>query len=409
MSILKLNIRQFIYSLSNALDLVGVTNVFHGRRVAYMSNLLAIELGWDTAMLDQLFEASILHDCGVSQTNVHAKLSQLEWEEESNHCLVGAELLKKSPYLNHLSEIIRYHHTHWSLLKDFDIPDAIKLCANCIYLADRVDVLTLTSIPGQSNVLLSVNETLATINRLKGTWFAPELVDALNKVATHESFWLDLEQVEDNATATAWVAVDQTKSIEFKELKGLVQIFSNIVDAKSPFTHDHSEGVACLSRYLAELLGLSETQCDKIEIAGLLHDIGKLRTPDDYLEKPNKLTSDEFAMLRRHSYDTFNILKKIGGFEDIALWASQHHERIDGTGYPGHLGAESISLEARIISVADVFQALAQKRPYREPLSPNAIMQILSKMADEGALDRKIVACVQQHLDNCHKKSLLIN
>jgi len=92
MSTFQLNIRQFIYSLSNALDLVGVTNVFHGRRVAYMSNLCANALGWDKPLLDQLFEASILHDCGVSQTNVHAKLTQLQWEEESNHCLVGADL-----------------------------------------------------------------------------------------------------------------------------------------------------------------------------------------------------------------------------------------------------------------------------------------------------------------------------
>lgn len=406
MSTFQLNIRQFIYSLSNALDLVGVTNVFHGRRVAYMSNLCAAELGWDKAILDQLFEASILHDCGVSQTNVHAKLTQLQWEEESNHCVVGAELLKKSPYLHHLSDIVRYHHTHWEKLQSLDIPEHIKLCANCIYMVDRVDVLTLTSASGKSNVLLGAPETLATINRFKGIWFAPQLVDALNKVASHESFWLGLEQVEDNATAEAWVAAEKTQSVPFEKLKKLTQIFSSIVDAKSPFTHDHSEGVASLSRYIAELFGLSKTQCDKVEIAGLLHDIGKLRTPDDYLEKPSKLSEDEFAMLRRHSYDTFNILKKINGFEEIALWAGQHHERINGTGYPNHLSEKEISLEARIISVADVFQALAQKRPYREPLSPDAIMKILLRMAEEGALDGQVVARVQQHLAACYQQSL---
>lgn len=407
MSTFQLNIRQFIYSLSNALDLVGVTHVFHGRRVAYMSNLCAVKLGWDKSVLDQLFEASILHDCGVSQTNVHTKLTQLQWEEESNHCLVGAELLKKSPYLSHLSDIILYHHTHWDKLQSVDIPDHIKLCANCIYMVDRVDVLTLTS--DKANVLVAAKETLATVNRLKGTWFAPQLVDALNEVASHESFWLDLEQVENNATAEAWVTDELTHTIPFSKLKGLVQIFSNIVDAKSKFTHDHSEGVAHLSRYIAELFSLSEAQCDGIEIAGLLHDIGKLRTPDDYLEKPAKLNEDEFAMLRRHSYDTFNILRKISGFEDIALWAGQHHERINGTGYPSHLGGGNISIEARIISVADVFQALAQKRPYREPLSPDEIMAILTTMTEEGALDSKVVECVRQNLDDCYKKSLLLN
>jgi len=409
MSSFQLNLRQFVYSLSNALDLVGVTNVFHGRRVAYMSNLCAAELGWDKSILDQLFEASILHDCGVSQTNVHSKLTQLQWEEESNHCVVGAELLKKSPYLNHLSEIVRYHHTHWDKLQTLDIPEHIKLCANCIYMVDRVDVLTLTSAAGKSNVLLGSPETLATINRLRGNWFAPQLVDALNKVASHESFWLGLEQVEDNATAEAWVAAEQTQSVPFEKLKELTQIFSSIVDAKSPFTHEHSEGVARLSRYIAELFELSDAQCDKIEVAGLLHDIGKLRTPDDYLEKPSKLNEDEFAMLRRHSYDTFNILKKISGFEDIALWAGQHHERINGTGYPSHLSEKEISLEARIISVADVFQALAQKRSYRDPLNPDEIMSVLTKMTDEGALDGTVVGYVQRNLDDCYKKSLLMN
>jgi len=409
MSVFHLNIRQFIYSLSNALDLVGVTNVFHGRRVAYMSNLCAVELGWDNATLDQLFEASILHDCGVSQTNVHAKLTQLQWEEESNHCAIGAELLKRSPHLHHLSDIILYHHTHWDDLKSLDIPEHVKLCANCIYMADRIDVLTLTSKLGQSNVLLGVEETLATVNRFKGSWFAPELVEAFNRVAAHESFWLDLENVEDNVVATAWIENERTRAFSFADLKELVQVFSRIVDAKSPFTHDHSQGVARLSRYLAELFELSETQCDRVEIAGLLHDIGKLRTPDEYLEKPGKLTESEYAMLRRHSYDTFNILKKIGGFEEIALWASQHHERIDGTGYPAHLSAENISLEARIISVADVFQALAQKRPYRDPLQPEEIMTILNRMVQDGALEGSVVARIQQNLNECYKKSLLLN
>ncbi len=116
-TVFTLNLSQIIYALSNALDLVGVTNIHHGKRVAYMSHLVATNLNWSNSELDQLFQASILHDCGVSQTNVHAKLTQLQWEEESNHCEIGAELLKKSIYFNHLSEVIKYHHTHWDVLK----------------------------------------------------------------------------------------------------------------------------------------------------------------------------------------------------------------------------------------------------------------------------------------------------
>lgn len=115
------------------------------------------------------------------------------------------------------------------------------------------------------------------------------------------------------------------------------------------------------------------------------------------------------ADIQRHSFNTYSIIKNIHGLEKIAEWAAQHHERVDGTGYPYHLGEGSVSLKARIIAVEDVFQALAQERPYRGPLNPDVILKILNEMVDDGKLDKDIVMYVNQNLDACWRAAVGIH
>jgi putative nucleotidyltransferase with HDIG domain len=122
------------------------------------------------------------------------------------------------------------------------------------------------------------------------------------------------------------------------QLKQLATLFSCIVDAKSPFTAHHSLGVAGLSRWLAEKMGLPTARCEQLEIAALLHDLGKLRVPDEILEKPAGLNPHERSLINAHSFETYQILRHIHGFEEIACWAAYHHEEPDGHGYPFHLG-----------------------------------------------------------------------
>jgi len=409
MSKFNINIHEAIYSLSDALDLVGVDHVHHGKRVAFMAAECGKALNWSSQQIDHLFQAAILHDCGVSTTSVHAKLAQFEWEQEQNHCLLGEKILKQSAVLSHLAEVILYHHTHWSELKQLDLPEDAKLRANCIYMVDRVDALVLGFCRNEPDILLGKDEIRQMIFDKKDDWFNPELVDVFMQVSQSDIFWLSLERDRISGYVSTWVSHDSTREIDFKDLKSIARIFSHIVDAKSTFTSEHSDGVACLSRYLAERFDLTESRCDMVEIAGLLHDIGKLRVPDEILEKPAKLTADEYQTMKQHSFDTFNILKQIKGFEEISRWAAEHHERIDATGYPDHKSKSELAIEARIIAVADVFQALAQKRPYRRSLEPNVILSILQQQVESGHLDKEIVKMVENHLTESWQHAVLLN
>ena len=401
MSSFNINLHEAVYSLSDALDLVGVTHIHHGKRVAYMAAECGKFLGWSHQRMDDLFQAAILHDCGVSKTAVHSRLKQFEWENEGDHCLLGSALLNTCQLLTNLAPIVCYHHTHWSALKDMDLPLEIKHSANCIYMVDRVDVLSLAFLVDQSNLLLGREEIRNKIFDKRGDWFCPELVDAFLDLSKAETFWLQLEKGHVNGYVSIWLSETKARKMDFQELRSLVKIFSYIVDAKSPFTKSHSDGVARLARLIGILFNLTEESCDMLELAGLLHDIGKLRQPDELLDKPGKLTTEEYEHIQRHTFDTYAILKNIHGLEKITEWAVQHHERIDGSGYPFHLGWGRISLEARIIAVADVFQALAQKRPYRDPMTKEAIMEILNKMVVEEKLDREVIKCVDSHIEDC--------
>ena len=171
------------------------------------------------------------------------------------------------------------------------------------------------------------------------------------------------------------------------------------MDAKSPFTAEHSVGVARLARFLAAALGADAVTCARIEIAGLLHDLGKLRVPDEILDKPGRLDAAERAVMRTHSFETFQILRDIAGFEDIACWAAWHHEEPNGSGYPFHLQGDQLPLEARILRVADIFQAMIQDRPYRAGLTPAEVSAFMRDLAGEGRVDASIVEVLLPHLD----------
>lgn len=398
-----LNIKEVTYSLSKALDLVGVDDILHGKRVAYMAAQVAKDLGWDEKSIDEIIYTGMLHDCGVSSTDVHSHLvNELDWDNAQVHCRQGANLLEKTSIYKQYSPYILYHHTHWSdLPKELD--EAIKIKSNLIYMVDRVDALRAQM---KDLGVRSTNSIQETIKKYKKEMFAPELVDSFLKISQQGSFWFFLEPDALEEYYMEWIQTGVNEQVSFEHLKEIALMFAAIVDAKSTFTSEHSLGVASLSRYLAQQFKLEKRKIEQVELAGLLHDLGKLKVDDFILNKPSALNADERLKMNRHGFDSDIILKRIKGFKEIAHLASLHHETLDAKGYPYGLNESEIPFEARIIAVADIFQALIQERPYRGGLSKEEALEIILEMTQENKLDVTIVNMLKEHLDDAYKIAL---
>jgi len=394
-----LDLRSVVFALSEALDLVGVNDLHHGKRVGVMAAEVARVLRWDTPDCDRMFDAGLLHDCGVSSTYIHRRLVQeLDWEGADEHCRTGAELLAGCAPLAELAPLVRWHHTHWT-----DLPGRLDdrqaaLQANLVYLVDRADVLA-SPFLGDTTLLLHAKDVRARLAAQAAAMFEPTLVEAFLEASRHGAFWLQLEP----RAIASYLAAMRRRRVPVPATRATLQsvatLFSRVVDAKSRFTTEHSAGVARVACLLASAAGLPAERIDRLEIAALLHDIGKLRIPDDILDKSGALSDEERQVMASHSFESWQILRNIAGFEDIAAWASFHHEEPEGGGYPFGIAGAALPWEARILRVADVFQAMIQDRPYRPPVAPRVVCDHLAQLARDGRVDPAALALLECNLD----------
>ena len=167
--------------------------------------------------------------------------------------------------------------------------------------------------------------------------------------------------------------------LEASDIDLICEAFSDVVDAKSSFTYRHSLGVTDAAGKIAEELGLTEQRRSIVHRAALLHDIGKLRVPNSILDKPGKLDAAEWHVVQEHPRLTREILSRVGPFEELAVIAGAHHEKLDGSGYPNRLTASDLSIESRIIAVADVYGALTEDRPYRPGMEVERALAIIAQ------------------------------
>jgi HD-GYP domain-containing protein (c-di-GMP phosphodiesterase class II) len=211
----------------------------------------------------------------------------------------------------------------------------------------------------------------------RGTWFDPDLVDILRDFEHVHAFWVTL-----NEPHVAGVEPEQRVVLADDErIDRVAAGFATVIDAKSPFTARHSDGVASIAAGLATQLGLDDREVRGLHRAGLLHDVGKLGVSSAILDKPGKLTDAEWSAMRRHPEWSLQILQRIPAFLELAHVAAAHHERLDGTGYFRGLRAEHLDRPARILAVADVAEALSSERPYREALAPDEVLGIMRRDA----------------------------
>ena len=242
---------------------------------------------------------------------------------------------------------LRYHPVPWSHGEGSKFRGSpVPLGSHMIHLADRIDVLT-----GRKNEVLGEAKGICErIEKESGRLFMPELVEVFLNSARKESFWLDIVYPS-ISQVLARKAKAVTLELDLEGLLSLAKLFSQIVDFRSRFTAVHSSGVAATAMALAGFCGFSEEDCRLMHIAGYLHDLGKLAVPAEILESPKRLGEDDFRITKSHTFYTCRILETISDLEVVTAWASCHHERLEGKGYPFHYGDKELSSGSRIMSV----------------------------------------------------------
>ena len=305
---------------------------------------------------------------GIRGQREHREIEQLRCER-------GAAIARKAGFDDSVAGAILDLHEHWDGggdprgLRGAEIHPLARILAAC----QGLDIFL--TMQGRERAIAVMTERV-------GTWYDPDIAEALlDACATGR-----LEELAAPDLIGRTMALEpgsHVRTSDDADVERIAQAFADIVDAKSPFTGTHSSRVADVAEGLAARLGLPAPEVVSVRRAGLLHDLGKLGVPNTVLDKPGRLDGSEMEVIRRHPELTLRILATIPTFADVAELAACHHERLDGTGYFRGMTAPELALGARIVAVADVFEALTADRPYRAAMPVEAAIAIMRESAGE--------------------------
>ena len=409
---MEIDIIALLSAFSFALDcveaeLIHVTSN-HGKRVAYMSVCMAEKMGVSDDALRDLAACALLHDNALTQyinEEFYSDISNIDTLKVSSdditprqlgmHCIYGEKNLEKYPFKTGVKDVILYHHEEADGSGPFEKKwTEVPLFARIIHFSDMLDAFC----KAQKFDEDVFNKAVHFIEKNKDKRFDSEVTkmffDAFDK---DEFSRLGDEHIEEYF----WEKVPCEKSFySFNVLKDLADLFAKIIDYKSEFTSRHSLGVARTASKISEIMGYDKVICDKMYLAGTLHDVGKIAIGNEILEKPARLTDEEFAKMKNHAGYTYMMLSKVDGFEEIRDIAAFHHERLDGSGYPFGKMADELTTLQRIMACADIYQALTEKRPYKDGMNHDKACEILKDMADKNWIDKNITEVI------CHTKEL---
>jgi len=381
--------------ISDACDLVCSALVNHHKQVAWISYCIGKELKLEENRLKDLVLAAIMHDVGALSLGERIELMNFEEKNTQNHADIGYNLLRYFQPLERAAEIVRMHHCNWDDGDDNNGSSPTALESYIIHIADSIAL----SIDLNETILDQCNTITADISRKRGEMFHPETYSAFMELSQRESFWLDTVSPSIYRTLRRHLRMN-TLLLDDSQLSEISILFSRIIDFRSKFTATHSAGVASVARELSLLVGFSKIEAEHMHIAGLLHDLGKLAIPREILEKSGELDAREFNLIRTHTYHTFRILDTLDDFNVINTWASLHHEKLNGKGYPFRRTEETLSLGSRIMCVADIYTALTEERAYRSGMNPKEASNVITAMAQHGLIDAGIVNILKTNYDS---------
>jgi putative nucleotidyltransferase with HDIG domain len=436
-----MRVSQILSALSYALDLTEGRPMGHSVRACIIGMRLAAEIGLSSAEQSDLYYALLLKDAGCSSNSsklfhilsadeIRAKkdVKLTDWTRigwESLHyalthvatgapflervrtlvrvaakqqtescdlvkirCERGATIARKIGFPEPVAEAIHSLDEHWNGggYPDGRRREEIPLFSRIMNLSQTLEVFLVNR---------GADAAIEVARKRSGRWFDPELVRAAESLSK-EGLWTDLDQEQPIQYVLGLEPEERRLVANDETVEKICQAFAEIIDAKTPFTYRHSNGVAEATTAISRQLGLNEDDITFMRRAALVHDIGKLGVSNSILEKPAALDNAEWDIMKKHPYHSFEILRRIPGFEELSEVAGAHHEKLDGSGYYAHLGADQLTLEMRILTVADIFDALAAKRPYRDALPLEKIFKIMQQDAPR-AIDAQCLDALMMH------------
>ncbi len=382
-------------------------------------------IDWTSQLTTARFSLGHANPGAVFSQRLKAVLGIAARKEEASHGLIkvrcerGADITRSLGFPEETANAIMALDEHWNGngqpfgLKGTDIPIEGRICS----LAQTMEVFissygastdataglrsdTATKPRTKSDTQQGINAACDIATQRSGKWFDPELVNVFLKLAKDAGFVAALQHPNPRQLLQSLEPADSVRWVDEDHYDRVALAFSQVIDAKSPWTLRHSEGVADISVGIANTLGLTASHQQQIRRAGLLHDIGKLGVSNLVLDKEGKLTEDEFAQMRSHALHTQKILSRVSAFSAFADYASAHHERLDGKGYHRGLRGNEVKLEARILAVADVCEALTADRPYRKGMPADKALDIIQNDTGSAFCPEVVEAFMQYQCDS---------
>lgn len=395
---MKFNLNSFLLATSTALDhaeeeIMNITT-HHSKRCAYISLRIGIELNLSQEECFDLCSLALMHDNGITQAFYSQNLLEIGREKNLkileklvDHCKIGEQNVKNFPFLTSPKNVVNYHHEYLDGSGLYGIKGKeIPFMSQIICFADDIDM----NFNLLDSGVESVNAIQAFAKKHKGELYFENIVDAFMQLSGKISFWRDLND-ENILLSVEKHLPNMSTTIELSDLLSISGVFSTIIDSKSTFTAVHSNELMEKAQQVAKYLEWDEEKSIFFQVAANLHDIGKLATPRAILEKKGSLSKEEFDEVKEHAYLTHMILKSIEGFEQIHQWASRHHERNDGSGYPFGMKEDKLCFESKLLACLDMYQALVETRPYREALTHTRAIEILYEEVPKNCFEQKIV------------------
>lgn len=386
---MKISVHTVITLLHTIIRPVSADLVEHMQRTALTAWYLAKYSGLEESECARTYLAGMLHDIGALGKS-RDKLALASEAFLDNHEAMGEAMVAGITFLQPIAPVLRHHHVHWQ-------PEGVNpypLTHYIVHMADEFELF----LRGVEGGYLSQRERILNQFLERDVHWPPVLVDALCQAGQMDGFWFRLahKPLDDVLGMVSPLKETYLGTADFLQL---CQLISQIVDRYSSFTMTHSASVARVAGELARLHGYSENRQQKIVIAGYLHDIGKLFIPPEILEKQGRLTREEYDRIKLHSYQTRVMLTPVEGLQQVAYWASNHHERLDGSGYPFGLNAQQLDDPSRILAVADMYTALTENRPYRQGMDKGAALSILHEEVSKNKLAGNIVALLENNIE----------